>query len=94
VSDEIDRQLFFASTIISVGNGKTPPSRRPNDLMRPLPKKLLQIFNLARFKRTVSKELLHSNWIRNLSSINTTTPPPPHAMPIWKVGTEKKCNLT
>jgi hypothetical protein len=74
VTDETDRHLFFSSTIISVGNGDDTPFWEAKWLNGTSPRDLApNMFRMARFKRrSVNKELQNSNWIRNLSCINTS----------------------
>jgi hypothetical protein len=73
VTDETDRHLFFASTIISVGNGEDTRFWEAKWLNGASPRDLApNLFRMARFKRrSVIKELHNSNWVRNLSGINT-----------------------
>jgi hypothetical protein len=65
--------FFFASTIISVGNGEDTPFWEAKWLNGASPRDLApNLFRMTRFKRRSSKELRNSNWIRNLFDINTS----------------------
>jgi hypothetical protein len=73
IRDKTDRVLFFASTVITVGDGKHTPFWEAQWLngMSPMcmaPNLYLQ----ARYKfRSGHKELQNYNWIKNLKLINT-----------------------
>jgi hypothetical protein len=65
----MDMALFFASTVINMGNGKNMPFWEARWVNEVSPKEL--VLN-ANFKSTtVHKELLNMNWIKNLKQINT-----------------------
>jgi hypothetical protein len=68
VTDSKDRQLFFASTTMQVGNGRNTPFWESKWLHDGAPKDLApNLFKIARFKkRSVHTELKNSNWIRNV----------------------------
>jgi hypothetical protein len=72
-ADPTNRQLFFCSTVITIGNGKNTPFWEARWLNGLAPKELpSNLFKAARFKsRSVHTELKNSNWIRNLQDINT-----------------------
>jgi hypothetical protein len=67
--------LFFASTTISVGDGKNTPFWEANWLNGVSPMMLApNLYKQAKYKyRTMSKELHNMSWVRNLSQINTQT---------------------
>jgi hypothetical protein len=71
--DKTDRALFFASTVITVGDGAITPFWDVRWLNGVSPKELTpNMYKQARFKfRTVGKELQNFNWIKNLKAINT-----------------------
>jgi hypothetical protein len=71
--DKMDRALFFASTVITVGDGAITPFWDTRWLNGVSPKELVpNLYKKARFKfRTVGKELQNFNWIKNLKAINT-----------------------
>jgi hypothetical protein len=75
MEDNDVRQLFFCSTEIRVGNGVSTPFWEARWLEDTAPKDLApNLFNIAKFKsRSVSKELLNSNWIRNLGNVDSET---------------------
>jgi hypothetical protein len=70
--DKIDSALFFASTVITVGNGKNTPFWEARWLYGVTPKDLApNLFKQAEFKyTTVQKELSNMNWISNLQQVN------------------------
>jgi hypothetical protein len=72
--DHTDRQLFFSSTYVIIGNGLSTPFWEARWLLGSAPKDLApSLFEIARFKcRTVAVELHNNNWIRNLKHINTS----------------------
>jgi hypothetical protein len=74
ISDAIDRELFFNSTIMSVGNGRNTPFWKARWPGGEAPKNLaLNLFKVARFKkRYVYSELKNNSWIRNLLAIDST----------------------
>lgn len=69
----VDRQLFFCSTVIQIGNGASTPFWEARWLQGAAPKELApNLYETARFKfRSVRQELQNFNWIRNLGPINT-----------------------
>jgi hypothetical protein len=71
--DSTDRALFFASTVITVGNGKNTPFWEARWLNGVSPRELApNLYNQAHFKhRTVHKELQQWNWVKNLKRIDT-----------------------
>jgi hypothetical protein len=70
--DKTDRALFFASTLISVSDGKSTPFWESIWLEGVSPKELApNLYKQARFKyRTVHTELRSLNWIKNLRQVN------------------------
>jgi hypothetical protein len=72
--DHTDRQLFFSSTYVIIGNGLSTPFWEARWLLGSAPKDLARsLFEIARFKcRTVAVERHNNNWIRNLKHINTS----------------------
>jgi hypothetical protein len=70
--DKTDQALFFASTVISVGDGKSTPFWESRWLEGVSPKELApNLYKQARFKyRTVHTELRSLNWIKNLRQVN------------------------
>jgi hypothetical protein len=74
VSDHTDRQLFFSSTIISLGNGQDTPFWEAKWLNGMAPKELApNLFEVARYKkRSVKTEMQGANWIRNLTDVTTS----------------------
>jgi hypothetical protein len=73
VRDKTDRALFFASTMISVGDGVNTPfweARWPNGIS---PQQLApKLYMQARFKlRSVHEELQNQNWIKNLKHVDS-----------------------
>jgi hypothetical protein len=75
VSDQAERQLFFASTLVRIGNGRSTPFWEARWIHGAAPKDLApSLYRLARFKyRIVFTELSNSNWISSLVDITTTT---------------------
>lgn len=73
--DVTDRNLFFSSTYIIVGDGRNTPFWEANWLNGAAPKALApNLYQRARFKhRTVHKEMENLNWIRNLQDLNSQT---------------------
>lgn len=73
--DQTDRDLFFASTVVTIGNGKNTPFWEAAWLNGVTPKNLApNLYSLARCKhRTVKKELTNLNWIRNLGDLHSQT---------------------
>lgn len=73
VNDPLDRELFFCSTNITVGNGKKTPFWEARWLNGTSPKDLApNLYLQAKFKRRkVCQELHNDNWIRNLQNIET-----------------------
>jgi hypothetical protein len=73
VSDPVDRQLFFTSTWVHIGNGKSTPFWEARWLSGHSPKDLApNLFQIAKFKkRSVAAELHNDNWIMNLQQIST-----------------------
>lgn len=71
--DPTERQLFFTSTEITLGDGNRTPFWEARWLNGTAPKTLApQLYQLARYKfRTVHKELDNNNWIRNLGELTT-----------------------
>jgi hypothetical protein len=71
----MDKQLFSASTLVQIGDGKNSPFWEAKWLLGAAPKDLApNLYRIARFKnRPVSKELQNSNWIRNVADISDTT---------------------
>lgn len=75
VQDEIERQLFFASTEIMVGNGKNTPFWEAKWVNGAAPRDLApNLYKREKYKyRTVHKEIQNFNWIRNLHNIDSQT---------------------
>jgi hypothetical protein len=73
--DRADRALFFASTVISVGDGANTPFWEANWLNGTSPAMLApNLYNQARFKfRTGKTKLNNMNWIKNIRHINSET---------------------
>jgi hypothetical protein len=73
VTDITDRQLFFCSTEIILGNGKNTPFWEARWLNGMSPKELApNLFLVPRMKRrTIYKELQNLNWIRNVRDISS-----------------------
>jgi hypothetical protein len=73
--DKTDRALFFASTLISVSDGKSTPFWESIWLEGVSPKELApNLYKQAHFKyRTVHTELRSLNWIKNLRQVNMKT---------------------
>jgi hypothetical protein len=71
--DKTDQVLFFASTMITIGNGKNTPFWESRWLGGMSPKDLApNLCKQACFKyRTVHKELQGFSWIKNLRQIST-----------------------
>jgi hypothetical protein len=74
VADAKDRQLFFSSTTMQVGNGKATPFWESRWLEGRAPKDLApHLYAIAKFKkRLVHDEMRNDNWIRGLRNIHTT----------------------
>jgi hypothetical protein len=74
INDPIDRQLFFSSTSIQIGNGKASPFWESRWLFGFAPKELVpSLYDVARFKkRSIQTEMKNNNWIRNLQHISTS----------------------
>jgi hypothetical protein len=73
VIDITDRQLFFCSSEIILGNGKNTPFWEARWLNGMSPKELApNLFLVPRMKRrTIYKELQNLNWIRNVRDISS-----------------------
>jgi hypothetical protein len=73
VTDKKDRQLFFSSTHLHIGDGKNTPFWESRWLQGEAPKNLApNLYVVARFKfRNVHIELTNDNWIRNLKNVTT-----------------------
>jgi hypothetical protein len=73
--DKTDRALFFASTVISIGDGRNTPFWEGKWLHGTARKELApHLYDQARNKfKTVHKELHNMNWIKNLKHINFET---------------------
>jgi hypothetical protein len=73
VMDPIDRHLFFTSTWIQIGNGKSTPVWEARWLRGSAPRDLApHMYDIARYKgRSVATEMNNNNWIRNLQHVNT-----------------------
>lgn len=73
--DQSDRDLFFASTYVIIGNGKDTPFWEANWLNGAAPIRLApNLYKQARFKRrTVHQELTDHRWITNLRQLDTQT---------------------
>jgi hypothetical protein len=71
--DKTDRTLFFASTLITVGNGRNTPFWEAKWLNGAAPMELVpNLYQQARFKYIlVHQELQNLNWIINIKNINT-----------------------
>lgn len=71
--DTTDRQLFFASAYVDIGDGKNTPFWEAKWINGASPKELAPtLYNLARYKfRTVHKKLHNRNWIKNLTDIES-----------------------
>jgi hypothetical protein len=74
ISDQVDRKLFFCSTYVSLGNGHDTPFWEAMWLDGVAPKELApNLFQVVRFKnRSVAKDLMSNNWIRNLGNISSS----------------------
>jgi hypothetical protein len=74
VTDKVDRQLFFTSTLIHIGDGRNTPFSEAKWLHEEAPKDLApNLYQLAMLKsKSVNTELPNLNWIRNLKEISTT----------------------
>lgn len=72
MTDAADRQLFFASTNITIGDGKNTPFREARWLHGTAPKEIApNLHQAARFKhRTASSEITNRRWIANLGPID------------------------
>jgi hypothetical protein len=75
VTDQSDRNLFFCSTRISVGNGKSTPFWKAKWLSGTSPKEMtLNLYKIARYKKkNVHTEMQGARWIKNIGAINSTT---------------------
>jgi hypothetical protein len=71
--ERVDRALFFASTVIEIGDGQNTPFWESRWLSGVSPKELApNLHRQACFKhRTVHKEMQHFSWIRNIRSIDS-----------------------
>jgi hypothetical protein len=74
MNDQTDRQLFFSSTQIIVGDGRNTPIWKSRCIDGVAPKDIApNIFQKVRFKRrSVHTELQNMNWARNISDLDTT----------------------
>jgi hypothetical protein len=74
-SDQADKQLFFCSTEVRVGNGRNTPFWESKWLNEIAPKDLApNLFHKARSKkRSVHQELQNLNWARNLTGVDNST---------------------
>jgi hypothetical protein len=74
-SDPLDKELFFCSTIIQVGDGKTTPFKKAKWLQGVALKDITpNLFKRTRFKnRSVHIELHNYNWTRNIHEIDSPT---------------------
>lgn len=72
VTDPLDRELFFCSTYIALGNGRDTPFWEARWLDGAAPKDLApNLYLQAKIKkRTVRQEIQNDNWIRNLQNID------------------------
>jgi hypothetical protein len=69
ITDQVERQLFFSSTLVNIGDGKNTPFWETRWLNGMAP----NLFNCARFKkRTIHTKIQNCNWIRNLNNINSS----------------------
>jgi hypothetical protein len=75
VTDQVDKQFFFTSTSIQLGDGKLTPFWKANWLNGQAPKDLApNLFRISRFKtRNIHTELNNHKWISNLAGITSTT---------------------
>lgn len=75
IKDPTDRQLFFCSTTVNVGNGLNTPFWEARWLNGAAPKELApNLYETVRYKfRNVCQQIRNFNWIRNLGEINTPT---------------------
>jgi hypothetical protein len=73
ITDHIDRNLFFSSTVVHIGDGRNTLFWEARWLQGAAPKDLASnLFKLARFKhRNVYTELQNLNWIKNLGQLDT-----------------------
>jgi hypothetical protein len=71
--DPIDREIFFASTTINIGNGKSTHFWEAKWLQGSAPKETAPtLYKRARFKRRpVHDEIKNSNWIKSLYPISS-----------------------
>jgi hypothetical protein len=70
--DNVHRELFYASTVISFGNGKLTPVGRLAGSMVYHPNSWLPTSTGKHFKhRSVHQELNQFSWIKNLRSIDS-----------------------
>jgi hypothetical protein len=75
MQDQADMALFFSSTYIHIGNGRSTTLWEAKWLHGAAPKEIApNLYASARCKRRpVFTELHYLNWIRNIKGINTTT---------------------
>jgi hypothetical protein len=73
ITDPTDRHLFFCSTTVSIGDGRSTAFWEARWLNGISPKEIApNLYNLARYKRRkVSTEMQSSNRIKNLTGINS-----------------------
>jgi len=73
IEDAIDRDFFFASTEVDVGNGVDTPFWEAQWCFGKAPRNTApNLFGLAKQKkRTVAQELRNHNWIRNIQALNS-----------------------
>jgi hypothetical protein len=72
ITDPMDRYLFFNSTWIPIGNGKTTPFWEARWLSGQSLKELTpNLYSITRFKRrSVALKMYNDNWIRNLQHVS------------------------
>ena len=75
IEDKIDRELFFTSTTVNIGNGRATPFWEACWCNGMAPKMIApNLFKAARYKkRMVAQELRNHNWIRNFRSLDDVT---------------------
>jgi hypothetical protein len=73
ITDQADTDLFFSSTVVSIGDGKVTPFWEARWLMGASPKELApNLYQANRFKhRCVHDELTNLNWIKSLGDIQS-----------------------
>jgi hypothetical protein len=75
ITDETDRDLFFCSTTVAIGDGKLTPFLDSRWLNGVSPKELTpNLYKSAKFKhRIVHTEMRKLNWIKSLGEIRSSS---------------------